>query len=93
MLKNNKEREQYFNNETNWATVKLFFIAERSGEICVKRLMQYPIIRIEAYIDLYQPKMCVLGYYQLSSDGISLHDIYNKTVNQCINIMRESDHE
>ena len=100
-MTNNKQREEYFRNEANW---------EKRGEIPsikvwlpdyplikVSKLMCYPIIKIEARLDLgigekrIIDKMIVLGYYK--SNGVVLNEIYNKTVNQCIDIMRAIDNE
>lgn len=89
MLKNNKEREQYFNDPKNWHTLQC-------NEPCINDLIRvdklygYPIIAIKSMVILDKPHDVVLGYYQMSyNHPRALHDIYSKTYNQCIAIMRE----
>lgn len=89
MLRNNNERELYFRDENNWATIKLYFISDGAGKIRVKKLIGYPIIKIQADVNINVPTECTLGYYE--TDGQNLKDVYNKTLNQCIAIMREVD--
>ena len=98
---NNKQREEYFRNGANWeflgavpAKLNMF-----TSEVVLRvtKLIDYPIIKIEARLDLgigekrLADKMVVLGYYK--SDGIVLNEIYQKTVNQCVDIMRAIDNE
>lgn len=90
MLRNNNEREIYFRDESNWASIKLYFIANDSGKIQIRKLIGYPIIKIQAVVNINEPTVCTLGCYEI--DGQNLKDVYNKTMNQCIAIMREADH-
>ena len=91
MLKNNKEREQYFNAINRWHVLHCNE-TYTTDLIRVEKLDGYPIIAIKAMIILDKPHDVVLGYYQMSTDHtLALHDIYQKTYNQCIAIMREAD--
>jgi len=93
MLKNNKEREQYFNDPTHWHVLHCNE-TYATDLIRVVKLDGYPIIAIKATIILDKPHDVVLGYYQMSSDRtLALHDIYSKTYHQCIAIMRDSDND
>ena len=98
MLKNNKQREEYFRSIENWDILGSICVlnpgmTHSSDLIIVKKLKNYSIICVSAnrsneYFGEHEVK---LGYYE--SDGDMLDNIYNLTVNQCIDIMRRKDLE
>ena len=95
-MTNNKQREEYFRNKANWEEMGTIppianFITN-IPIIEVSKLTGYPIIKVEALLAVRDVAfMTVLGYYK--SDGLVLNEIYSKTVNQCIDIMRAIDNE
>ena len=96
MLKNNKQREEYFRSEENWEClgtipVQMLGCLHSSNLLYVKKLKGYDIICIYVNMsDSYQGEHDVkLGYYE--SDGDYFNRIYQLSFNQCIDVMRKSD--
>ena len=97
MLKNNKQREEYFKDDFNW--IPLGEIPTQDTDlhctslILVKKLRDYPIIKILAHMSNYYfgEQLIKIGYYE--DDENYLNQIYNLTENQCIAIMRREDME
>lgn len=98
---NNKQREEYFRDEANWEEIgnipPVVNLITATPIIRVSKLIGYPIVKIRVRLDLgigektLVTKGAVLGYY--NCNGIAFNEIYQKTVNQCIDIMRAIDNE
>lgn len=87
MLKNNKQREEYLQNENNWIT------KVDTGLIRVLECRDYPLIKTQVWFkntymgDAYHTTGC----YELNKDGTALELIYDLSINQQVAVLRKYD--
>lgn len=95
MLKNNKERREYIDDERNWIVCEYLPVNEvKAGErmpiITLKNLKGTKIFKIQAVYgnDYFKPHLVTLGCYRFSKKGI-LEDFYSISDAQLVTYLRE----
>jgi hypothetical protein len=95
MLKNNKERREYIDDERNWIICEYLPVnkvnnGERMPIITLKNLKGTRIFKVQAvYGNAYfKPHLVTLGCYRFHDDGV-LDEIYSISDPQLVNYLRE----
>lgn len=92
MHMNNEQRMQKLRDDNSWEALGYIQAPADSNNdlIKVERLKGYPIIRISARMYFNgEDKFVILGHY--ATELGYLKEIYNKTLNQCVDIMRATE--
>lgn len=95
MLKNNKERREYIDDEKNWIICEYLPVNEvKAGErmpiITLKNLKGTKIFKVQAILETpyFKAHLVTLGCYRFSKKGI-LEEIYSISDAQLVNYLRE----
>lgn len=95
MLKNNKERREYIEDDKNWIVCEYLPVnkvnnGERMPIIALKNLKGTRIFKVQTvYGNAYfKPHLVTLGCYRFHDDGV-LDEIYSISDAQLVNYLRE----
>lgn len=95
MLKNNKERREYIEDDKNWIVCEYLPLGEANGRkrmpvIVLKNLKGTKIFKVQSVLGnaFFKPHLVTLGCYSFNDDGF-LGDIYSISDAQLVNYLRE----